>query len=107
MNRCVTAVQRMASRRPRRGLRPRAYLCAAAHHHAVIVNVHLRLQLSVRLAKKVQLVDPTIRGVINYQLKFQLLESGHHQYPSLGPGFPPRILSDPVRSRQIPSDPPI
>ena len=32
----------------------------------------------LRLSKKVPTVDPTVRGVINYQLKFQLLERRLH-----------------------------
>ena len=64
----------------------------------------------LRIAKKVPPVDPTVRGVINYQLKFQLLES--RSPPALpSPSLGPEIPSDSLRFHQIPltipSDPPI
>jgi hypothetical protein len=63
----------------------------------------------IRLAKEVQLVDPTIRGVINYQMVSTILESWSPPVSLSGPWFPlgsSQIPSDPVRT-QIPSDPPI
>ena len=64
----------------------------------------------LRLSKKVPLVGATVRVAINYQLKFQLLESWSPPASLSGTWDPlgsSRMPSDPVRSRQIPSQPPI